>query len=111
MVQRPEYTLCIEAMHGLKSGKEVTEGALEAICCLHDSKQQLYKAVNPLLVLLEKDPIFSVLDLDLKEEQNMLKSPQHQHLSVTAGSKQSPHLTLLDFAFKAMKEQDNPRVK
>ncbi len=107
VVEGAEYTLCMKAMHKLSSGGDVSEGELEAICQLPHSGGKFYKELNDLLVQLEGDTIFSVLELDLKYKERRL-SPDLQR-SVSEDPRQRSR-AFLSSAFKSMKESENPKV-
>ncbi len=107
VVEGAEYTLCMEAMHKLGSGGDISEGELETICQLPHSGGKFCTDLNDLLVHLEGDPIFSVLELDLKDKGSRL-SPDLQR-SYSEDPRQPSH-AFLSSAFKSMKESENPKV-
>ncbi len=108
MVEGAEYTLCMEAMHKLGSGGDISEGELEAICQLPHSGGKFCKDLNDMLVHLEGDTIFSVLELDLKDKGSR-PSPGLQ-MSLSEDPCQLSRALLLSDAFKSMRESKSPKV-
>ncbi len=90
------------------SSRDIHQGELETICQLPHAGGKFYRALKQQLLSLEKDPILSVLDLDLKDEERHL-SLDFQGSS-SEGSGQPSRSALLDAAFESMKLEDTPEV-
>ena len=61
----------METVHDLSAGKEVSEAQLELISQLPDKSGQFYTVLHQSLMRLEGDPILSMLDLKLDDNETV----------------------------------------
>ena len=72
-VEMESYELCTETVHALSAGKSFSRDGLHEIAQLpHGSGDEMFCAeLNNLLLKLEGDPIFSMLELQLNPDETL----------------------------------------